>query len=98
MTAAAEKLDVRAEPDHDRFVISVGGQPAGLSEYRDQAGTRVFTHTEVDPAFGGQGVGGELVRVALDATRVTGLSVVPQCSFVAKFIDDHSAYRDLLAV
>lgn len=97
MTAADEHLDVKAEPDRDRFVVTVGGRPAGLAAYRDQAGTRIFTHTEVDPAFGGRGVGGELARVALDATRGAGLSVLPQCSFVAKFIDDHPAYRDLLA-
>lgn len=97
MNAAAGNLEVRAEPDRDRFVITVGGHPAGLAAYRDQAGTRIFTHTEVDPAFGGRGVGAELVRVALDATRGDGLSVVPQCSFVAKFIDDHPAYQDLVA-
>jgi GNAT superfamily N-acetyltransferase len=42
----------------------------------------VFTHTEVDPSLEGQGIGGALVRGALDHVRNLGLRVLPICPFV----------------
>ena len=45
----------------------------------------------------GQGVGAELVRQALDDVRAGGGLVVPQCWYVARFIDEHPEYADLLA-
>jgi hypothetical protein len=37
------------------------------------------------------------VRGALDAERAAGHTVVPQCWYVAEFIDRHPDYADLLA-
>lgn len=42
----------------------------------------MFTHTEVDSALEGQGVGGTLVQGALDHVRILGLQVLPICPFV----------------
>jgi hypothetical protein len=44
-----------------------------------------------------RGLGAELVRGALDDVRRNGRTVVPQCWFVAQFIDEHPEYADLLA-
>jgi hypothetical protein len=42
--------------------------------------------------------GGELVQGTLDALRHDGSRVVPQCWYVAQYIDEHPEYEDLLAV
>jgi predicted GNAT family acetyltransferase len=87
-------------PDLHRYEAYVGDVLAGFSQYtlEDGNGTVVFTHTEVDPRFEGEGIGSTLVRDALDDIRRRGLAVVPQCPFVAAYIEKHpDEYGDLVA-
>ena len=47
----------------------------------------MFTHTEVDPAFEGKGVGGALARHALDEVAEDGdRKVMPLCPFIKAWI------------
>ena len=56
----------------------------------------MFTHTEVDDRFEGQGVGSALARFALDDVRAEGTRrVVPRCPFIKGWIDKHPDYADL---
>ncbi|MCH9668621.1 MAG: N-acetyltransferase [Actinomycetia bacterium] len=80
----------------DRFSISVDGQRVGFADFIDRDGRRIFPHTEVAPAFQGRGLATILVRQALEATRSTGLKIVPQCWMVAEFIDKNPEFADLL--
>jgi predicted GNAT family acetyltransferase len=75
----------------------VDGEVAGSIVY-ERAGDRrlVFTHTFVDPRFRGRGVGNALVRGALDDVRANGLTLTNFCDFVARYIDAHPDYADLL--
>ncbi|WP_433477771.1 GNAT family N-acetyltransferase [Spirillospora sp. CA-142024] len=79
-----------------RYEIRLDGDLAGFAQYELGDGAVIFTHTEVDPAFEGKGVGGSLARGALDDVRGRGLSVVPLCPFIKKWIDKHPDYRDLV--
>jgi uncharacterized protein len=89
-------LTVRDNPDAHRFeAADESGVVAGFAAYRRYEDRIVFTHTEVDDAFEGQGVGSTLVREALDAVRGEGLRVVAQCPFVKSYIDKHPEYADL---
>ena len=90
--------DVVVTDDHDegRYEAHLDGQLAGVAAYRLSDGRIVFTHTEVDDAFEGQGIGGRLVRGALDDVRGRNLQVVPRCPFVRSFIERHPEYADLL--
>ena len=54
-------------------------------------------HTVVSPRHGGQGHGSTLVRGALEQLREQGATVVPACSFVARFVRPGGEYEDLLA-
>src|SRR5690606_17493780 len=54
------------------------------------------THTVVETAAEGRGVGSALARTALDAARAEGLRVVPQCPFIAAYIARHPDYADLV--
>ena len=82
--------------DRHRFEIRVDGRRAGLVAYRLDPGEITFTHTEIDDAFGCQGLGGVLVRTALDTARSRGLAVLPSCPFVRSWIARHEDYLDLV--
>jgi len=85
--------DNRAEQE---FELEVDGRRA-IAAYQREGSTIVFTHTHVPQAIEGRGIGSKLIRAALDAVRDEGLKVVPQCPFVAAYIERHPEYRDLLA-
>jgi predicted GNAT family acetyltransferase len=75
----------------------VDGEVAGSIVY-EQVGDRrlVFTHTFVEPRFRGRGVGNVLVRGALDDVRAKGVTLTNFCDFIARFINAHPEYADLL--
>jgi predicted GNAT family acetyltransferase len=80
----------------DRFEIFVDGTRAGLTQFAQAPGQRIFFHTEVGDEYEGQGLAGELVARALDATREAGLRVVPVCPYVKRFVGRHEEYADLV--
>ena len=85
------------EPEH-RYEAHVDGELAGFAVFRMRGDRIVFTHTEVDDRFEGQGVGSKLARYALDDVRDRGsLRVVPQCPFIRSWIEKHPEYADLVS-
>ncbi|MEV4825217.1 GNAT family N-acetyltransferase [Micromonospora sp. NPDC049275] len=88
---------VEDNPAKNRFEILVDDALAGFTAYVPRGEVLVFTHTEVDRGFQGKGVGSVLIRGTLDQVRARGGRVVPQCPFVAAFIDKHPEYADLVA-
>lgn len=90
-------LDVTDNAELRRFEIRRDGELVGFADYHRDGDVVVLPHTEVDRAVAGRGIGGELVRAALDALRAQGVRVVPTCSFVRAFIDRHPDYADLVA-
>ncbi|WP_440709098.1 GNAT family N-acetyltransferase [Herbiconiux sp. YIM B11900] len=89
--------EIHNEAENNRYTISVDGEVAGFADYRIEGGTIVFIRTEVDPSKREGGLAGRLVQYALDDVRTSGtLAVVPQCSYVAHFIDTHPDYQELV--
>ena len=84
------------EAEH-RYEARGGDELAGSAYYDAADDLVVFTHTEVDEAFEGHGVGSALARFALDDVRSEGhRRVIARCPFIKGWIDRHPAYRDLL--
>jgi predicted GNAT family acetyltransferase len=83
-------------PEASRFEVLVDGEVAGFAEYRRTKAAVAFTHTVVDSAFEGRGLGSVLARGALDATRAAGSPVLPFCPFIRSYIQRHPAYLDLV--
>ena len=77
----------------DQFTISIDDRRVGLIDFHDRDGVRTFTHTEVDPAYGGRGLATILVGEALQAARGAGLRIASQCSMVDGYIAKHPEYR-----
>ncbi|MGI8948298.1 MAG: GNAT family N-acetyltransferase [Ornithinimicrobium sp.] len=80
-----------------RFEAHLGAERVGLIDYRTQGDTVDLVHTEVDPDQQGQGVASDLVRGALDTIRLEKMTVVPTCPYVARWLDGHEDYQDMLA-
>lgn len=80
-----------------RYEARVDGRLAGFAEFQLASELIVFTHTEVDPAFEGKGVGSALAREALDDVRAAGgRRVLAVCPFIEVWIQKHPDYLDLL--
>jgi predicted GNAT family acetyltransferase len=90
---ATDVLDV---PARSRYEVTVDGELAGFSEYREAEGVRVFTHTEVFDAYEGKGVGSALARGALDDVRARGRRLVALCPFIGAYLESHGEYADLV--
>jgi predicted GNAT family acetyltransferase len=89
-------IEIIENPAEQRYEARLDGELAGFAQYRDAPGRRIFTHTEVDDAFEGRGVGSRLAAAALDDARGRGLRVVPRCPFIAAYIERHPDYADLV--
>lgn len=92
---SGDDLEVVNNEAKGRFEVRLGDEVA-YAEYRLLATGVLFPHTEVPPAFEGQGVGGKLVRTAMDFVRQRGELVIPVCPFVSAYIQRHPEYHDLV--
>ena len=83
-------------PDHHRYELRSGDELVGFIAYRLNGEVIRLIHTEVLPAFNGQGHAATLARAALDDARSRGLTVRPDCPYVASYIRKHPEYADLV--
>ncbi len=88
--------EFRDDPQAGRLRILVGGRRAGYIAYRRRPGTIALVHTEIEPEFEGRGLGGKLIREALDRARAEGSEVLPFCPFVRSYIERHPDQLDLV--
>ena len=79
------------------YDVFVDAEVAGSIVY-EQAGDRrlVFTHIFIEPRFRGSGVGNALIRGALDDVRAKGVTLTNFSDFVARYVNAHPEYADLL--
>ncbi len=79
-----------------RYEAHVDGRLA-VVDYRRVGGRITYTHTEVPDELEGQGIAGKMAHVALDDARAQRLEVVPQCPYIADYIERHPEYQDLVS-
>ena len=84
-------------PKQRRYELWLGQRRAGFIEYLSEPGVVVMVHTEVDPAFEGQGLGDRLVAGALDDLRARGRKLLPLCPFVRDYLGRHPQDAALVA-
>ena len=91
-------MDVQHDADNQEFTASENGHPAELAYSLPAPNVIDFTHTYVDEALRGRGVGDELARTALAYARQKKWKVRTTCSFMKAFVQrHHDEYADLLA-
>ena len=70
--------------------LSAAGTVAGFAEFApDEHGRLVFPHTEIHPAYGGRGLATRLVGAAMADVAARRETVVPECPFVVKYLQEH---------
>ena len=80
-----------------RYSVMRGGAEAGFAEAdRIGADGLLIKHTEVAPAFEGQGIGGALVKHMLEDARSQGRGVIPVCPYAAAWIKRHPEYMEFV--
>jgi uncharacterized protein len=92
----SDDVEVADVPEASRYELRLGGRLVGLAAYRRRDDRIVLTHTEVDESCEGRGYGSRLAAAALEDARRQGLRVVPLCPFIARYIDRHPEYEELL--
>jgi len=82
------------DPDESRYELWAGEKLAGMAFYDERGDLTVFTHTEIDDAFSGQGLGKVLAAAALDDVVAKGRTIVPVCPFISGYLKKHPGYEE----
>jgi predicted GNAT family acetyltransferase len=80
--------DVIDNPAESRLEITVDGHLAQLV-YERHGNQLVLIHTEVPEELGGQGLGGDLVKAAVELARNEHLDIVAECSYARTWLQRH---------
>lgn len=93
----ASDVSVTNNLEQNQYEAHIDTTRVGRAEYQLTPNLIVFTHTEVDPAYEGRGVGSALARFALDDVRADGQrEVLPLCPFIKAWIARHPEYAPLV--
>ncbi|WTL52506.1 GNAT family N-acetyltransferase [Nocardia sp. NBC_01499] len=92
MTAAASESKVVRNDEKHRYEVFYGGELAGFAEYEERDDETVFTHTEIDGAFSGKGLGSTLAKHAIEDVVERGRVIRPLCPFIKAYLEKHPQY------
>jgi predicted GNAT family acetyltransferase len=81
----------------ERIFVEIDGETGDLF-YEIEADNLLVLHTEVPASLEGRGVGGRLVRAALERARRDHLTVVPWCPFARQWIRTHPDTAEGVAI
>ena len=85
-------IEVVYEEKKRRSAAYDGEKLVGECDCEENGKVWTAYHTEVDPAYGGQGIAGRLVEAVAQAARERGAKIVPQCSYVRRLFEKNAAY------
>ncbi|WP_196279209.1 GNAT family N-acetyltransferase [Catellatospora vulcania] len=89
-------VEVVEVPESSRYEARQGGRLLGVLTYHRKPGSIVFDHTGVEPEARGRGIGAMLCAAALAGAAEDDVHVVPSCSFVRRWVQDHPEYLPLI--
>jgi uncharacterized protein len=91
------KIEHRPE-EHLYVLLNDEGVAVGEVDYQQHESTLSLLRAEVPIELRGQGLGAALVRGTLEAIRDQGgLTVIPVCPYIAKFIMKNREFHSLKA-
>ena len=87
-------ITIRNNPERGRFEVFDADAMIGQAAYVDDiaADQRIFYHTVISEEYGGRGLAGVLAAQALDETVAAGLTIVPVCPYIKKYLGKHPGY------
>jgi uncharacterized protein len=96
VTDAEPTLRIEDDPSARRYRVWLGDEFAAYSEYENEPGRIVFTHTVVRPKFEGRGIGTRLAKYAVNDARARGLRITPVCPFIRSWLERHDEYDPIV--
>jgi hypothetical protein len=91
-----ETLPVIHNQSAQRFELNLDGHTAFIDYRKRGEDIYALIHTEVPPAFEGKGIGGRLVKGALEQIKAEGKQFVPLCSFITAYVRRYPEYEDFV--
>ncbi|MFD2514964.1 GNAT family N-acetyltransferase [Pontibacter locisalis] len=88
---------IKHEEKYQQFTIELDGDEAELAYACPSEDVVDFTHTYVPKSERGNGMAESLIEEGLKYAREHNLKVKATCPAVAKYINAHPEYKDLLA-
>ncbi len=76
-------------PDRSRFELRDGDELLGWLDYRPAGASVILAHTEIAESHGQRGLGGLLVKTALEQLDERGKTAIPTCPFAAAYLHRH---------
>lgn len=92
------KIERKDDGKKGEFTAINEGEKAGLMTYVWTGEDKfIIDHTEVNPDFGGRGVGKKMVMEAVDFARANHLKIIPLCPFAKSVFDKVAEIQDVKA-
>jgi predicted GNAT family acetyltransferase len=83
---STDEVRISGADADSRYELFVGGKLAGKLVYRDEGDTRIFLHTEVEPAYRGGGLATRLIEWSLEDVRTSGKHLWVKCPTVSAYL------------
>lgn len=97
-TSSTDSLTTSVNDDLSRIDAHVDGALVGFAAFEVcDDGCRTFHHTEIFEEHAGHGYGKQLAAGVMDIARSEGFTILPTCSFLRKYMDQHPETQDLRA-
>ena len=77
---------IQFEPNNSRSAAYDGDHEIGECCFSVSGDTWTIYHTEVDPAYGGQGIARKLVMAVKEAADEAGADIISTCSYAYKVL------------
>ena len=91
-------LQFQLDGSGHRYSALLDGKEVAYAEVDAISTDRLLIkHTEVLPAFEGQGIGGSLVLHMLEEARRQGRGIIPICPYAAAYIKRHPQYMEYVS-
>lgn len=94
--STAKDTTFNVNEQQNRYELHVGDHTA-IIDYIKKDDVLFMNHTEAPQALRGTGAAKKLVENALQHAANRGYKVVPNCSYVAKYITEHPEWKAVLA-
>lgn len=91
-----QQVDIVFEEKGPRSVAYVASEAIGKCEVSVCGALWLITHTEVSPAYGGQGIARRLVDAVVEEARKRHVRIDPLCPYAKRLMEGSDAYRDVL--